>query len=153
MKKLRLLIATALLTGMVGFAQRGPEHKGKNLKAELSVEQLATLRTKRLTLALDLDSKQQKQVMDLNLEQVALHQKKMKEREAKRTGAESYRPTPEEHFKLENEKLDNKIAHQNAMKDILSDEQYKLWKQMHKHHRGKKGGDRMRMQEKEGRRG
>ncbi|NJB37864.1 MULTISPECIES: hypothetical protein [Flavobacteriaceae] len=153
MKKLRLLIATALLTSMVGVAQRGPEHKGKDLKAELSVEQLATLRTKRLTLALDLDSKQQKQVMDLNLEQVAKHKQKMDERKAKREEGERERPSPEERFKLENEKLDARIAHQNAMKDILSDEQYELWKQMHKNRKGKDGDDRMRMHKKEDRRG
>ncbi|MCK5638672.1 MAG: hypothetical protein KAH67_08170, partial [Flavobacteriaceae bacterium] len=48
----------------------------------------------------------------------------MKENETK--------PTSDERFKMMNDMLDAKLAHQKEMKKILNESQYEVWKKMQK---------------------
>lgn len=146
----KVFIAVVLLAGLTTFAQRGERHGQKEVFAkDLTIEQLATLTTKKMTLVLDLTSKQQAQVMELNLTNAEFHKTKMEERKAQRAAEEPRKSTADERFAFQNAKLDRQLAQQQKMKQILNDNQYQLWKKlsMRKHAHGKK-----RMQ-KEGRRG
>ena len=60
MKKIKATLLLALMTGAVTFAQRGssPDRHQDSYHRDLTVEQLATLKTKKMTLALDLTEKQ-----------------------------------------------------------------------------------------------
>ncbi|MEH6407627.1 MAG: hypothetical protein V7767_10115, partial [Leeuwenhoekiella sp.] len=63
-----LIACTLVLFSVTMFAQEGPRHKKQEAFKNISAEDMAQLQTKRLTLALVLDDKQQKQVYDLNLD-------------------------------------------------------------------------------------
>lgn len=146
----KVIVAVMLLAGFTTFAQReGHRGKKQNFKKDLTVEQMATLKTKKMTLALDLTKVQQQEVMELNLTNAEFHKTKMEEREAQKEAGELRKPTAEERFTMENGRLDRQLVQQEKMKQILNDDQYQLWKKlsMRKHAHGKK-----RMQ-KEGRRG
>ena len=139
MKKV-IITAVLLVVGMTVFAQRGGHHGQKRAMAkDLSIEQLATLRTKKMTLALDLTEKQQQQVMQLNVENVKFKRTKMEERRGEKKDRDE-KPTAEERIAIENQKLDRQIAQQEKMKKKLDDDQYQLWKRlrMHQHAQGKK---------------
>ncbi|MEM7485758.1 MAG: hypothetical protein AAF348_11175 [Bacteroidota bacterium] len=125
----RLVTVLVLLATVSVFAQRHDEAKQrKGFNADMTVEQIATLHTKKMTLALDLTERQQQRVMEINLEQAKTRKTKYEERLAKKESGESTKPTTEERYNLENEKLDNQIVQHQKMKEILTDEQYETWK-------------------------
>ncbi len=139
MKVVKPLVVIALFMGAIAFGQRQGRHAGQHLDAlnELSVEQVATLKTKKMTLALDLNERQQEQIMELNLENVAFRKNKMEEIQKKREAGELKKPTAEERYDMENARLDRMIAQQETLKKILNDEQYDLWKKMQLHKQAK----------------
>ncbi|MFC4097675.1 hypothetical protein [Euzebyella saccharophila] len=132
----RAILILMCLVGFTAMAQKGERHQGKG-KMDLTPEQIATLQTKKMTLALDLDEKQQKKIMSMNLERAEMRKAKMEERKAARDNDEAKRPTAEEKYVMQNERLDQMIAHKAEMKDILSEEQFQKWEKM-RHHQGRK---------------
>lgn len=146
----RLAVVLILLMSVGAFAQKHQGSKmGKGYKSDLTTEQLATLHTKKMTLALDLTDRQQKQVMEIHLEQAEVRKAKHEEIKAKKESGEWKKPTSDERFEMENARLDRQIAHHQKMKEILDEEQYQTWKKLTllKRKNGKK-----KMQER-GRRG
>lgn len=146
----RLVVIMILLMSVGVFAQRHQGSKmGKGYKSDLTAEQLATLHTKKLTLALDLTTRQQKQVMEISLEQAETRKAKHEEIKAKKESGEWKKPSADERFAMENARLDRQIAHHQRMKEVLDEEQYQTWKKLTllKRKNGKK-----KMQER-GRRG
>ncbi|WP_299529695.1 Spy/CpxP family protein refolding chaperone [Ulvibacterium sp.] len=138
MKKIVVLVT--LLTGVTVMAQEGRKNHHRAAMKDLTPEQIATLHTKKMTLALDLTEVQQKQIQVLSLENAKLRKAKMEERKAKRESGESKKPTSEERYTMQLERLDHQIAHKAEMKAILSPEQYEKWEKLHFHkrkHRGK----------------
>ena len=133
----KLTIITVFLFGISLTAQR---HEGKrNGMQDLTPQQVATLQTKKMTLALDLDETQQKEVASLLSEKAALRKTKLEERSIKRS--EETRPTKEERFAMQNEHLDQQIAHKAEMKKILTEKQFTRWEKMQQRNReGKKRG-------------
>lgn len=133
----KVMIIAALLAGATTFAQRG-EHRKERM--DLTAEQMATLQTKKMALALDLNEKQQQEAMEIHLENAEFHKTQMKERQALKESGEHQKPSSEERFEKLNARLDRKLAQQEAFKDLLTDEQYAQWKKMshRKHMHGKK---------------
>ncbi|MGB5497437.1 MAG: hypothetical protein WBM77_00750, partial [Maribacter sp.] len=77
----KVIVLVALMAGFTAMAQKGERgHKGdyKNM----SVEQMATLQTKKMTLDLDLTEVQQSKIQALNLENAKKRKAKMEERKA-----------------------------------------------------------------------
>lgn len=146
----QFVVLLLAMTTVTCFAQRpnGSKHR-KDLKADMSVEQLATLHTKKLTLALDLTEAQQQQVMEISMEEVGIRRAKKEELKAKKESGEFKRPTAEERFEMENAFLDHQIAHHQKMKEVLSEEQYQTWKKL----RLRKAMNGKKRMQKEGRRG
>ncbi len=142
-----------LLVAFIGFntyAQR-PEHgqKARKAMASLSAEQLATLHTKKLTLALDLTESQQTKVMMISFEEAQFKKAKHEELKAKKESGEWKKPTTDERFEMANARLDHKIAHQQKMKEVLTKEQYQTWKEL----KLKKAMNGKKAMQREGRRG
>ncbi len=139
MKKVLLIVT--LLVGFTAMAQRGPHGSDRGTK-DLTPEQMATLQTKKMTLALDLTEAQQEKVKALHLENAKMRKAKMEERKAQKEDGEK-KPTAEERYARSNDRLDHQIAHKAEMKNILSSEQYEKWQKMQhrsgKHRKGKKG--------------
>ncbi len=128
--KMRKLIVIAIaLISIQAIAQT--ERRDRPERAQkmnnLSAEEMATLKTKKMTLFLDLNESQQIEVQKINLENVTLRKKMMEERKARRENGASQRPTKEERLKMENDRLDHKIAMKAKMKKILNEEQYAKW--------------------------
>ncbi len=144
----QLAVVLVLMTTMNVVAQK-PTKTRQGQKMDMTVEQLATLKTKKMTLVLDLTKAQQAKVMDINLEQVEFRKLRFAEIQAKRESGERKKPTSDERFEIANARLDRQIAHQQRMKEVLTKDQYQTWKKI----KLKKGlNGKKKMQEK-GRRG
>ncbi|WP_460219854.1 hypothetical protein [Psychroserpens sp. MEBiC05023] len=136
MKKL-ILIAVAFIS-LQAVAQ--DKHKGdRRSKAEhmknMSAEDQATIITKKMTLALDLNEKQQSQVKEVMLEEANFRKQKMKEKELMRDAKKTKSSVKIENVKeidpkAINNRLDRKIEVKKKMKSILSEEQYNKWEKM-----------------------
>ena len=154
MKKVNIVLTLALLLSTLAIAQReGRRGHHGGYHNDLTVEQLATLKTKKMTLALDLSEKQQQQIMELNLANTEFKKSKMEERKVKKESGEAKKPSAQERYAKENERLDRMIAQQEKLKKILSDEQYKVWKTMQVHRHAHRGKGKGMGKGKEGRRG
>jgi hypothetical protein len=142
MKEILALGMLLLTTG--AMAQRNP-HQGEMHKAykELTSEQRATLLSKKMVLALDLNTQQQKQVESLLKERFESRAKmRNAHREAVRDS--SKRLSPEERYTRMNAHLDQEIAFQTEMKNILNESQFEMWK---KRHNAKKMGHQKSLKE------
>jgi len=128
MKKLVGLTVAILLFSLTISAQQKQERSRKG--SDFTPEQTATLMTKKMTLALDLDKNQETAVYGLMKENIAERQNAMAEmKKRKESGT---KPTNDEKFEIQNNRLDKMIAHKAAMKKILSKEQFEKWeKSMH----------------------
>lgn len=132
MKKIFILAALVLTSGLA-MAQR-PEGKDHKRMQDMSPEQVATLQTKKMALALDLNESQQAKVKSLLRSNVEARKAKMEALKAKKEKGE--KPTADEKFAMQNKRLDAQIAHKAEMKEILTDAQYIKWEEMQQH-RGK----------------
>ena len=124
--------------------KEGRKHHGEFMQ-NMTAEQLATLKTKRMTLDLNLNESQSQEIYNLNLK--AAQDKKAKFEERKGSQGEGKRKelTEKEHFDLMNNRLDNQIAHKQRMQRILNEDQFKRWEMQSKRHsvkRQRKGNKR-----------
>ncbi len=137
MKKL-VLIALAFAT-LQATAQGDKKREGNHQKQErihknsdFSPEEMATVRTKKMTLDLDLTEAQQRDIQKINLVKAKERQTKMKAHKKMRQNKKSEKPSKDERFNRMNERLDNQIAHKKQMKSILSKEQFEKFEKMSK---------------------
>ncbi|MFP4846931.1 Spy/CpxP family protein refolding chaperone [Winogradskyella sp. PE311] len=131
MKKL-VIVALALFTinGMAQQERRGKKERkemAQNLR-DMSPKDIADLKSKKLTLHLDLSESQQKQVHNIILAEAKDMQKMREERKADKS--EKERPSREERLEMQNNKLDKAIAMKRQMKTILTPEQYAKFEKM-----------------------
>lgn len=139
MKKLVLLVVLAI--GISATAQKSEHERGhRGDMKDMSPEQMATLQTKQMTLALDLTDAQQKQIQSSNLENAMNRAEKMKEMKAKRESGEAKKLTSEERYSMKTAMLDHQIAQKENMKKILNKEQYEKWEKMKMHRKGHRKG-------------
>ncbi len=134
MKKVFLICL--LIAGTTLYAQppRGGErgHHGdkKELMKDLTPQQRAELKTKRMVLALDLSEAQQKEIMKLNLEIAEKREKNKPDPEKKE------KMTSDDLFERASAQLDEKIATKKRLKEILTEEQFEKFEKSH-HQRGR----------------
>lgn len=148
MKKL-ILIAMAFVTlqAVAQDKRKGGEKSERKMMKDLSAEEIATLGSKKMTLALDLSTAQQAQVKAVLLEQATTRKQKMAEREKTKNDNDAKKPSKEERLKMTNAKLDSQIAMKKEMKSILTAEQYETWTKMesNRNHKAKrKSGNKMK---------
>ena len=118
--------------------ERNRHDHAKEIMKDMTPDEVATLKTKKLTLKLDLTDKQQRQVESILLEQAVERQKK---REAHQNKEEKEKPTKEEFLKMQNDRLDSQIEMKRKMKNILTEDQYAKFEKMKprkQHRRGKR---------------
>lgn len=96
---------------------------------DLSAEEMANLKTKKMTLHLDLTSAQQEKVKAIVLEESQMRKAKMLEMKSKKDAGTLQKPSKEQRLEMMNERLDKQIAMKAKMKDILNEEQYARWEQ------------------------
>lgn len=120
MKKLALAVIA-----FIGLTVQAQERKME--RQELTPEQRVELQVKKMTLDLDLNDKQQKDVKAL----LTAQHKKMEEAKAKRQAAktENKKPTNEERYAMKSKMLDEQIAFKADMKKILTEKQMEKWEE------------------------
>ena len=128
MKKV-IFIAVLLASTLTFAQQRGSGKMGENApmnpSESFTPEQQAELQVKRMTLHLDLTTKQQEEIKKIVLESTKKRDAKRAEMQAKR--AEGKEASSEERYAMQNQRLDNQIAMKAELKKILSKEQMEKW--------------------------
>lgn len=114
----KLIVTIVLVISSLSFAQE---------KSKLSPEQQAELQVKKMTLDLDLDTKQQNEIKSILLEQNKKRATKIAELKDKKK--QGVKLSADEKFDLKNNMLDEKIEHKARMKKILKPEQFQKWDQ------------------------
>ncbi|NQV63212.1 MAG: hypothetical protein HQ499_05995 [Cryomorphaceae bacterium] len=106
-------------------------HESREKILELSPEKWAELQTKKMTLVLDLDSKQQKAVAQLMRLEAKERQDKRDHKDSQidqsTQNKDENKGQEIQRFTRQLAKLDQKIKHKSAMKAILNDQQYEQW--------------------------
>lgn len=123
MKKL-MLIAIALMT-LSATAQNQKNRRGEF--KDLSPEEIATLRTKQMTLHLDLTESQQAEIKPLLLEEAKYMETLKATREQRKQENTAQKPSKEERYAMANERLNRQIEMKKKMKSILNEVQYEKW--------------------------
>ena len=135
----RLVILMCALVTFSLSAQQGARHERgnhrKGMMKELSPEEAANLKTKKMTLDLDLTEAQQDEIYQIHLKNARDKKTRIEELEKRRDAGESKRPTKEEQYERISERLDKQIAHKKQMKRILNKDQYEKWER-HAMHKG-----------------
>ncbi len=143
MKKMIYLMLALLFISSTGFAQprKGSQHKEKtSVYEKFTPEQIATINSKRMTLRLDLNEKQQKAIQALELDQVKFKKSVMELRKKERDQEKS--KDEKVYYERLNERLDRQIAYQTKLKDILNQDQYAIWKEDMKDRSKRRGQER-----------
>ncbi len=138
MKKLVLTTLIAIAVSSVSIAQQAPRSGGMKMmqmhqQDDFTPEQRATLKAKKLTLALELSDKQQKELEKLFSEEGKMMQKHHQKMKADKEAGKEVNP-----YDLMNQHMDLKIDHQRRIKNILTEDQYTKWSKMNRHHGMKK---------------
>jgi len=137
----KLIIATLLLVGISSFAQEKNKMERRQHEMEMekfTPEQRNELTLKKMTLELDLSSKQQSQMKSIIAEKSAKREAMMKARKEN-----TEKPTRDERFAMKSKMMDEQIAMKTKMKTILSPEQFEKWGAMKEMHHKKRGMHRM----------
>jgi hypothetical protein len=150
MKKL-CIIAIAFITLQATAQDQKPaltKSKVERVKSDMTPEEIAQIQTKKMTLELDLNESQQKQVNAVLLEEARNRAEKKEAYSKIKDNAEAKAAlTKEDRVKMMNERLDNQIAMKAKMKNILNADQYAKWEQKMTQKTGKRQGFKKKMQE------
>ena len=144
---MKKIITIIVLLATITVSAQGNKKHHNNKKAEFTPEQQAILKTKKMTLALDLNKSQQDKILKINEELAKDRAAKKAEMKANRAAGKKL--TDLENFNLKNANLDERIAVKNQMREILSKEQFEKWeKHQHKFAKQKMHKEKMNKQKK-----
>lgn len=133
MKK-TLFMLLALLAITVTTAQERNRGNRDNNRMEkfkdFSPEEIAQLKTKKLTLELDLNADQQQKIKAFVLKQVTAKKAHREDRRQKKESDKAEKPSKDERLAMMNKHLDKKIAAKAEIKNILDDEQFAKWEKI-----------------------
>ncbi len=121
------MIAVATLQVSAQEQKREFRKQRMESKTTYSPEEMAQLQTKKMTLQLDLNDKQQKEVSAIFLEQAKLRQSKREAFSQSKMQGEKKNWSKEDRLKMTNARLDHQIEMKKSMKNILSTEQFEKW--------------------------
>ena len=132
----KILLLSAMLFTLGAFAQqRGHRGKMHQARQEMTPAQQATLQSKRMALALDLDTPQQQAVQRLLESKFEGRAEMGGRREVARRDSSL---TPEARYKRMEVRLDRELAFRQELREILTESQYTQWKE----HQGRKRAHR-----------
>ena len=132
MKKLASIL---ILIFAVTFTTQAQKKKGKK-GLKMTTEQQVILKIKKMTLALDLNTKQQAEITPIISKQIEARKADFEAKKAMRKADK--KPTADEVFAMQNKRLDAQIMMKNNMKDILNKEQFEKFEKMQEGRKMKK---------------
>lgn len=152
----KLIWMTFLMVGMTVLAQERNRKPLRDEMEQFTPEQKNQLMLKKLTLELDLNDSQQKEIsgiiVDMNSKREAhkTAMKSMKDKDAK--------PTTDERFAMKMKMLDEQIAMKKRIEKILNPKQFEKWNELkEKHmvdrqenHKGNRPGNHPEKQQRRG---
>lgn len=124
----KLVMAILLMAGMSAMAQHHDRKGMRDAMKDLTPDQVATLQTKKMTLALDLNASQQSKMKSMFIEDAKTRKAKMEKHTNRKEEASSI--TADEKFAMQKERLDFEIERKKEMKALLTQEQYEKWEKM-----------------------
>lgn len=129
---MKKLVGITMIALLIGFNINAQQRKGNGMRkgSDFTPEQRTTLMVKKMTLELDLNANQQKEVYTLMLENANTRATtRDAHRKMREEGAEL---TSDQKYNLEIQRLDKQIENKAAMKSVLTNEQYEKWEKMAK---------------------
>jgi hypothetical protein len=136
----KLFVIALLLVGTTIFAQeRNRKHQGHEME-QFTPEQQSQLMLKKMTLDLDLNDSQQKEMSAIFSEKIAKVAAMKTEMKAKKE--KGVRPTKDERFEMAMKMLDEQIATKKRVEKILNAKQFEKWSTLNENHKGKRLGKR-----------
>lgn len=134
----KLFVLALLIVGTTIIAQeRNRKHQGNEME-QFTPEQKSQLMLKKLTLKLDLNEAQQKDmstvIVDMNTKR-AIHRDQMKAMKEK-----GVKPTNDERFAMQMKMLDEQIATKKRVEKILNAKQFEKWTSLKEDHQGSRQG-------------
>jgi len=143
---MKKLVIAILVIAAISVSAQNHNMKGKrgDMK-DLTPEQTATLQTKKMTLALDLNESQQSKIKYILTEDAKTRKSKMEAYKASKDEGEKVM-SADEKYARQNERLDHQIARKKEMKSFLTPEQFQKYEKMshrkNMHGHKKREGDR-----------
>lgn len=117
----KLFVLALLLVGTTLLAQNGNKMPQRNKMPQFTPEQQTQLMLKKMTLALDLNDSQQKEMSALIADKIAKREAFKTEMKARKE--KGVQPTNDERFAMQMKMLDEKMAAKKRMEKILSPKQ------------------------------
>lgn len=130
MKNFAVILMMVIAVTFTANAQQKTAQKNRQNRPQFTAEQQTELAVKRMTLALDLNEKQQNQIKPLLMTQTAKRKTAMEK--MKKARENKQKPSKEELFTMRSQQLDHQIAMKKAMKEILTKEQFEEFEKMGK---------------------
>jgi len=124
----KLVMAILIMAGISATAQDHNMKGKRNAMKDFTPEQVATLQTKKMTLALDLNESQQSKIKSILTEDAKTQKSKMENFKGRKEEGEKM--TADEKYTMRNERLDHQIARKKQMKSLLTNDQYVKWEKM-----------------------
>jgi hypothetical protein len=121
----KLFVLALVIVGTTIIAQERIRKNQGNEMEQFTSEQKNQLLLKKMTLELDLNDAQQKEMSDFISDKIA--KKEAHNAERKEMKAKCVRPTNDERFAMKMKMLDEQIATKKRMEKILNDKQFEKW--------------------------
>lgn len=135
----KLFIIALLMVGTIIIAQeRNRKHQGNEME-QFTPEQKSQLMLKRMTLELDLNDSQQKEMSTIISDNVA--KKEAHKAEMKAMKEKGVKPTNDERFAMQMKMLDEQIATKKRMEKILNAKQFEKWTSLKEDRQEKQRGN------------
>lgn len=136
----KLIVLALLIVGTTIVAQQ-KNRQAQGIKMEqFTTEQKSQLMLKKMTLELDLNDAQQKEMSSfISDKMVKMEAHKAEMKTIKEKGV---RPTKDERFAMAMKMMDDKIASKKSMQKILNAKQFEKWTALKEDHQGKRQGNR-----------
>ena len=135
----KLFIIALLMVGTIIIAQeRNRKHQGNEME-QFTPEQKSQLMLKKMTLELDLNDSQQKEMSTIISDNVA--KKEAHKAEMKAMKEKGVKPTNDERFAMHMKMLDEQIATKKRMEKILNAKQFEKWTSLKEDRQEKQRGN------------
>nr|WP_315147895.1 hypothetical protein [uncultured Flavobacterium sp.] len=135
----KLFVIALLMVGTTIFAQeRNRKHQGNEMEQFTPVQQ-SQLMLKKMTLELDLNDSQQKEMSAIISDNVAKKEAMKAEMKAKKE--KGVKPTNDERFAMHMKMLDEQIATKKRVEKILNAKQFEKWSTLKENHKGNRPGN------------
>ena len=124
----KLILVAVLLCSIANIAQEKNSKNKKNEMEQMTPEQRNELALKKMTLELDLNVKQQKEMGVIINETSAKRESQRAAMKAMKEKGE--KPTADQKYEMKNKMLDEQMAMKSRVQKILTPAQYEKWEKM-----------------------